>query len=122
MLALPTPEVDAGNVTLTKLPDGEMQVSWEPTGDLENPYFGGWKIFRIASPITASSYFPDPNEVSSEFVWNGLMSDTLSVYLAGVEDTWYDERRLETGICASYAVIPTDRAGEAMYTSKGINQ
>ena len=118
---LPTPEVDAGNVTLTKLPDGEMQVSWEPTGDLENPYFGGWKIFRIASPITASSYFPDPNEVSSEFVWNGLMSDTLSVYLAGVEDTWYDERRLETGICASYAVIPTDRAGEAMYTEAKVS-
>ncbi len=119
---LPTPEVDAGNVTLTKKPDGEMLVEWEPTGDLENPYFGGWKIFRIASPITASSYFPDPNEVSSEFVWSGLMADTLSTSLPGTYNSWHDERRLEIGTCASYAVIPTDRAGEAKYTEAQVSK
>ena len=119
---LPTPEVDAGNVTLTKKPDGEMLVSWEPTGDLENPYFGGWKIYRIASPITASSYFPDPDDVSSQFVWEGLMANTLSTTLSGVDSSWHDERRLEIGVCASYAVIPIDRAGEPKFTEAKVSK
>ena len=30
-------------------------------------------------------------------------------------NTWVDERELETGICASYAIIPIDRAAKANY-------
>lgn len=108
---LPPPEIESGQPILTLLPDGEMQIDWNPTGDLTNPYFGGWNIYRVTSPITASAYFPDPNEVTSEFVWNGLMQNSLSASLEGSANSWTDERQLETGICASYAIIPTDRAG-----------
>ena len=108
---LPPPNIESGQPILTLLPDGEMQIDWDPTGDLTNPYFGGWNIYRVTSPITASAYFPDPETVNSEFVWNGLMSGTLSVTLEGTTNSWIDERQLETGICASYAIIPIDRAG-----------
>ena len=112
---LPPPEINSGELILTKLPDGKMQIDWEPTGDLTNPYFGGWHIYRVISPITASAYFPDPNDISSEFVWRGLMQGSLSASLDGTTNTWVDERELETGICASYAIIPIDRAAKANY-------
>ena len=108
---LPPPEIDSGQPNLTKLPGGKMQIDWNPVGDLDNPYFGGWNIYRVTSPITASAYFPDPNEVTSEFVWNGLMQGTHSATLEGSANSWIDERQLETGMCASYAIIPIDRAG-----------
>ena len=118
---LPTPEVDAGNVSLTKMPDGKMMVDWEPSGDLENPYFGGWNVYRITSPITASAFFPDPDVITSEFVWEGLMANSLSITLEGTSNSWYDERPLETGICSSYAIIPTDRAGVPKYTEAKVS-
>jgi hypothetical protein len=109
---LPPPDIEPGDLELTQLPDGKMQVDWNPTGDIENPYFGGWNIYRVTSPITASAYFPDPSATPSQFVWNGLMQNSLSVSLEGSANTWIDERELETGICASYALIPTDRSGQ----------
>ena len=39
-----------------------MRLDWNATGDTDNPYFGGWQIYRVTSPITASTYFPDPDD------------------------------------------------------------
>ena len=110
---LETPEIDSGQPILTKLPDGKMRLDWSPSGDLDNPYFGGWNIYRIAETESSASFFPDPNVVSSEFVWNGLTDSTLSASLDGITSNWTDERELTTGVCASYAIIPIDRSGEA---------
>ena len=74
---LPSPDINLENPILTPLPDGEMQLDWNSSGDLDNPYFGGWKIYRVTSPITASAFFPNPEDISSEFVWRGLMADSL---------------------------------------------
>ena len=112
---LPAPEINLSSPELTLLPDGKMKLDWNATGDIDNPYFGGWKIYRVTSPITASTYFPDPAVTSSEFVWNGLMQGGLSATLDGTTDSWIDERGLDTGICSSYAIIPTDRTGEPNY-------
>mgnify|MGYP005726824281 CR=1 FL=1 len=112
---LPSPEIDLDNPILTLLPDGKMKLDWNSSGDLSTPYFGGWKIFRVTSPVTVSAYFPNPDDVPSRFVWEGLMKDSLSATLNGTMNSWIDERSLETGICASYAVIPTDRAGNPDY-------
>lgn len=112
---LPSPEINLSNPEITLLPDGKMRLDWSASGDTDNPYFGGWKIYRVTSPITASTYFPDPDETSSQFVWEGLMQGALSATLAGTETSWTDERKLETGICSSYALIPTDRTGNPDY-------
>ena len=114
---LPPPEIDISNPEITLLPDGKMRLDWNATGDLSNPYFGGWQIYRVTSPSTASTYFPDPKEVQSEFIWNGLMQDSLSAVLDGEETSWTDNRKLPTGICASYALIPMDRTGTPDFVS-----
>ena len=118
---LPSPEIDLTNPILTQLPGGKMRLDWNATGDLANPYFGGWNIYRLTSPITASTYFPDPSETSSQFTWSGLMQDTLSASLDGTTSYWVDERPLETGICSSYAVIPTDRTGNPDYLAAKVS-
>ena len=112
---LPSPEINLSNPVITLLPDGKMKLDWNATGDTDNPYFGGWKIYRVTSPITASTYFPNPEETSSQFVWEGLMQGALSATLSGTESSWTDERKLETGVCSSYALIPTDRTGNPDY-------
>ena len=114
---LPSPEINISNPEITLLPDGKMSLNWTATGDLDNPYFGGWQIYRVTSPSTASTYFPDPKEVQSEFIWNGLMEDSLSAVLAANETSWVDHRKLPTGMCSSYALIPTDRTGEPDFIS-----
>ena len=112
---LPSPEIDLSNPEITLLPDGKMRLDWNASGDTDNPYFGGWKIYRVTSPITASTYFPNPDDTPSKFVWEGLMQGALSATLAGTETSWTDDRKLETGICSSYALIPTDRTGNPDY-------
>ena len=119
---LETPDIDLGQPNITKLPDGKMRLDWSPTGDLDNPYFGGWNIYRITSSASSASYFPDPTDVTSEFVWNGLMDGSLSATLQGVESSWIDERELETGVCASYAIMPIDRAGKADFLKGKVTQ
>lgn len=112
---LPSPDITIEQPVLTLLPEGKMRLDWNSSGDLENPYFGGWNIYRVTSTISASAYFPDPSETTNQFVWRGLMEGSLSATLDGEVTSWIDERELETGICASYAVIPTDRSGEPNY-------
>jgi len=118
---LPAPEINLSNPEITLLPDGKMRLDWNATGDLDNPYFGGWKIYRVTSPSTASTYFPDPKEVQSEFIWNGLMQNSLSAVLSASETSWVDNRKLPTGICSSYALIPTDRTGEPDFMSASVS-
>lgn len=108
---LPAPEIQLSNPEISLLPDGKMRLDWNATGDTANPYFGGWKIYRVTSQADGSTYFPDPLETSSQFVWNGLMQGALSATLEGTENSWVDERELETGVCSSYALMPTDRTG-----------
>ncbi len=119
---LAPPEVNSGDLELVLLPDGKMQIDWTPTGDLSNPYFGGWNIYRVTSPISASAYFPDPSTTSSEFLWRGLMQNSLSATLEGESNTWTDNRELETGICTSYAIIPIDRSGEPNYLEAKVSK
>ena len=114
---LPSPDINLSNPEITLLPDGKMRIDWNATGDLDNPYFGGWHIYRLTSPSTSSTYFPDPDEVSNEFIWNGFLRDSFSVELAGEETSWTDNRKLTTGICSSYVLIPIDRAGDPDYLS-----
>ncbi|HIL64776.1 MAG: hypothetical protein CXT71_02500 [Methanobacteriota archaeon] len=109
---LPPPDITPGQLEIALLPDGGMRLDWDPQGDLENPYFGGWKIYKVTGIPGGSSYFPDPNVTTSEFVWRGLMSGSLSAYLPANIGTWEDDKLYETGTCVSYALMPTDRAGE----------
>ena len=118
---LPAPDIDLSNPILTKLPDGKMRLDWNATGDIGNPYFGGWNIYRITSTVSAATYFPDPAESSSQFLWNGLMENSLSASLDGTVSHWVDERELETGICSSYAIIPTDRTGNPNYLAAKVS-
>ena len=45
------------------------------------------------------------------------MQDSLSAVLDGEETSWTDNRKLPTGICASYALIPMDRTGTPDFVS-----
>ena len=50
---LPPPDVNPGELNITLLPAGQLHLSWEPSGDLDNPYFGQWNIYRITGTATA---------------------------------------------------------------------
>ncbi len=108
---LPPPNVSPGNLNLTKLPAGQLQLDWEPTGDLDNPYFGQWNIYRITGTTAAGSYFPETSGTTSDFTWTGLLKNTKVASLSPTTSSWTDPNLLENGICASYVIIPVDRTG-----------
>ncbi len=110
---LQAPNITSGQPVITLLPGGGMRLDWNPQGDLDNPYFGGWSIYKVSGIPGGTSYFPDPEITTSDFVWRGLMNDALAVYLPADTGTWEDDQLYETGTCVSYALMPTDRAGES---------
>jgi len=93
--------VSATNFHSEQGPDGELTLVWTPEGDLENPYFGGWRIYRR----TTFPFFW-PYESESQF-WSVAGTDVAD--LGPHDSSWVDPIQLEDGICASYIVIALDR-------------
>lgn len=87
---------------------GEMTLVWSPEGDLDNPYFGGWRIYRRIS-------FPFfwPYETESQF-WS--VAGTEVGDLAPHSSSWVDPTPLQDGTCASYLIIALDRQSNPDHT------
>ena len=109
---LPTPDVTAVGVEWTQLTGGQIQLNWTGTGDLANPYVGGWNLYRIAG-ISGTTVFPETAGGINENIWEELTLDSLAASVPLDTAIWIDPAPLETGICASYAIIPIDREGNA---------
>jgi hypothetical protein len=107
---LPPTNVTAEAVEWTQLTDGQIQLDWTPKGDITNPYVGGWNIYKIQG-ISGTTVFPETANGVNENIWEELTLESLATTLPLADQTWLDPARLETGICASYAIIPIDREG-----------
>ncbi|MDP6869176.1 MAG: hypothetical protein QGI21_00175 [Candidatus Poseidoniaceae archaeon] len=108
---LPPADIDSGQPILTPLPKGQMKMDWNVTGEISNPYLGGWMIYRIIANEGGASYFPDPDEITNEYTWFSLMEGNLVATLSVGTETWIDENKLEDGRCVSYVLMPYDRSG-----------
>ncbi len=108
---LPEANVSLGDVDYSLLKDGQIELNWTASGDLSNPYLGGWKIFKIIGSETSSTYFPETDGGINPLVWGELTLDTAVATIPITTDHWLDPNVLETGDCASYVIIPADRAG-----------
>ena len=107
----PNANVSAGEMTIEKLSDGMMRLEMQPSGDLENPYFGGWSLFRVSGEKDQTVPFPDPQIQQSMFVWESLLANTRVTNLTADVGMWNDPTPLEIGECVSYAIVPYDREG-----------
>lgn len=99
------------NLTTVQLPGGTLRVEWEPTGDLDNPYFGGWRVYRRLS-------FP--------FFWpfenNSQFQSVIGTEVSDIEPHgtfWNDPAPLPDGSCVSYLVMAIDRQGMPDYSHGG---
>ncbi len=107
----PAPNASSGPLEFTQLEGGSMQIHWDPTGDIENPYIGSWEIFKLTVENGAGTIFPQPYPDFNAFIWEQLTMNTLVASVAKDSTTWIDPSPLPTGICASYAIMPADREG-----------
>ncbi|MGB1846212.1 MAG: hypothetical protein ACPHQR_07365, partial [Candidatus Poseidoniaceae archaeon] len=108
---LPAPDVRLEDVRLERRPNGHLEVLWDASGDLDNPYLSGWNIYRLAMPAGSSTYFPSPEASSNPSFWEDFTESTFVASTAIENDRWYDTIPLETDTCASYLVAPADRSG-----------
>ena len=108
---LPAPDVRLEDVRLERRPNGHLEVLWDASGDLDNPYLSGWNIYRLAMPAGSSTYFPSPEASSNPSFWEDFTESTFVASTAIENDRWYDTVPLETDTCASYLVAPADRSG-----------
>ena len=96
------------NLTTVQLPRGQLRLEWDPSGDLENPYFGGWRIYRR---ITYPFFWPYDN--ASQF--NSVIGTEVAD-LGPYDSSWEDPASLPDGVCVSYLVMAVDRQGDADYS------
>ena len=106
---LPEIEVSPGSVDIEILPEGHMRVNWQPSGDLDNSYFGGWRIYRNTMPASTNMPYPLVDSVASYGTWELLVADTRVADLSPHDGTWDDPVALAVGMCSSYFVVPIDR-------------
>ena len=110
--ALPEPNVSLSNLTHSKLVGGAIELTWTPQGDILNPYLGGWQIYRLTVDESVGTIFPDPTVETNQNLWAELLADSGVKLVPTDSEGWVDPVSLETGTCASYAILPTNRAGE----------
>jgi len=109
--ALPEPNVSLSNLTHNKLVGGTIELTWMPQGDILNPYLGGWQIYRLTVDESVGTIFPDPSVETNQNLWAELLADSGVELVPTDSEGWVDPVSLETGTCASYAILPTNRAG-----------
>tara|TARA_Y100000589_G_scaffold330854_1_gene381898 strand:- start:3269 stop:6226 length:2958 start_codon:yes stop_codon:yes gene_type:complete len=109
--ALPEPNVSLSNLSHEKLVGGAIELTWTPQGDIHNPYLGGWRIFRLTVEGSVGTIFPDPAVQTNLNLWNELLAESSVELVPTDSEGWVDPVPLETGTCASYAILPTNRAG-----------
>ena len=96
--------VNPTNLTINLQKDGQVMLTWDNEGDFENPYFGGWQIYR--KEIFRFSY-PFESEVQ-------FNSATFGYHVLDVSpdtEEWQDPNFWEQGTCLSYLVMAHNRAG-----------
>ena len=109
--SLPQPNVSLENLSHNKLVGGAIELTWSAAGDVANPYFGGWQVYRLTVDESVGTIFPDPEVETNANLWNVLLADSAVELVETESSGWLDPIALETGTCASYAVLPTNRAG-----------
>ena len=107
---LPPADVSPEEVGWKQLKGGQIALNWTGTGDITNPYVGGWKIYKLQG-TAGTTVFPDPSVGINDEIWEELTTDSLVATLELDEQVWVDPEPLETDICASYAIAPIDRSG-----------
>ena len=109
--SLPEPNVSLSNLSHNKLVGGAIELTWTPQGDILNPYLGGWQIYRLTVDESVGTIFPDPTVETNLNLWAELLADSGVELVSTDSENWLDPVPLETGTCASYAILPTNRAG-----------
>ena len=107
----PPANLSTGPITSTQLEGGQLMLNWTAAGDSNNPYIGGWNIYKLLLVQEAGTLFPNPANGVNEFIWKELTSDTLAATIDPSGENWTDPTPLGTGDCASYAIMPASREG-----------
>ena len=97
-------EVNPANLTMILQKDGQVKITWDNEGDYENPYFGGWRIFRkdvfrFIFPYDSATHF---SSSTGGYSVTNVSGDT---------ESWQDPNFWEQGTCLSYLVMSHTRAG-----------
>ncbi len=97
------------NLRTQQLEGGQIELIWESEGPIEDPYFGGWKVYK-------RSEFPFRWPYDSENDFQNTVSQNWVMDLPGETTSWVDPNPLQEGICASYILAAVDHQGEVDYT------
>ena len=109
---VPAANISSGQLVQTQLEGGILQLDWEPSGDIQNPYIGSWNIYKLTVTNGAGTVFPEPYLDFNEYIWEQLTASTLVTSVNLDTDSWTDPSPLPTNVCASYAIMPADREGQ----------
>ncbi len=88
---------------------GELTLLWDSEGPIDDPYFGGWRVYkRLEFP------FRWPYENIDDF--ESTVTQNFVTDLPGNQTQWVDPNPLQNGLCASYILAAIDHQGLVDYT------
>ena len=97
------------NLRTQQLQGGELNLLWDAEGPIDDPYFGGWRVYkRVEFP------FRWPYENLDDF--ESTVTQNFVVDLPGSQTEWKDPVALPEGVCASYILAAVDHQGLVDYT------
>ena len=111
---LPTPEINISEIDFTQLANGGLKLNWTTSGDIDNPYIGNLFIHKLTGGEFGLNFFTPVEENYNQFAWDARLSDSRVAVLTFEDKEWTDPEELQTGVCASYILIPSDRAGNPL--------
>ena len=98
--------VNPGSLDIVLQKDGQVKVVWDNEGDTENPYFGGWRLYRKTT-LTFSYPFNSQSQFNSATLGYHVLD------LAPGTEEWQDPNFYEDGTCLSFLVMSHSRGGVA---------
>ena len=118
---LDEPNIEARNFTTSLISNGNLHLSWDLVGEMDSDYNLGWNIYQKLVPSFGGTVFPSIYGEFDELLWNDLTANNLRQFITLEQTSWTDLQEIPEGFCASYAIVPVDRKGDAYFSLANVS-
>ena len=117
---LSAPIVEAQSFNVSKYKSGGFEITWNPQGELENDYFGGWNIYRKTVYNEGGTVFPVNYSEENKNLWDSLTENNLIATVSPLTSSIIDFENIGVDYCASFAIIPFDRSNKLYFEKASV--
>ena len=119
---LQKPVIEARNFTVNLESSGGYKLTWDNYGEIDNQYLQGWSIYKKVVNPNIGTVFPSDEQSYNEIIWMDLIQDSFIETISSNSTEWFDYTKIDSELCASFAIVPIDRMGVSHYEVANVSQ